>query len=102
LIGINEPKSLNGTIDKFVSALAAALVAIGTHRIEIELLRKYTEDKTGVYHARNDINSKLKELYQYPGTAVHNANTQYTATMVAGTVWAVIASGLIYYVFTEL
>jgi len=50
----------------------------------------------------NEINGKLKELYQFPGTQVDNAKRQYSATMVAGTVWSVLALSLVYYTYTRV
>ena len=50
----------------------------------------------------NEINGKLKELYQLPGTQVDNAKRQYSATMVAGTVWSVLALSLVYYTYTRV
>ena len=49
----------------------------------------------------NEINGKLKELYQFPGTQVDNAKRQYSATMVAGTMWSVLALSLVYYTYTR-
>lgn len=49
----------------------------------------------------NDIDRQLKELYQFPGTQVDNAKRQYSATMVAGTMWSVLALSLVYYTYTR-
>ena len=50
----------------------------------------------------SEIEMKLKELHQLPGTRVEQLNQQYNATMVAGAMWTVLATSLVYYVFTQL
>jgi hypothetical protein len=91
--------SLVDTLKMGVSALTASLAAFETtYDSRYNVGGKYDKMNTN----RDDINAKLKDLNHFPGTSVYNANQQYSATMVAGTFWAVLASGLIYYVFTEL
>ena len=58
------------------------------------------KDPTGIYASRSDIDYKLKELYQLPGTSVENAKEIYSATMVAGSVWTIFAVSLVYYTYT--
>ena len=50
----------------------------------------------------NELEIKMKELHQLPGTRVEQLNQQYNATMVAGAMWTVLATSLVYYVFTQL
>ena len=50
----------------------------------------------------NELETKMKELHQLPGTRVEQLNQQYNATMVAGAMWTVLATSLVYYVFTQL
>ena len=59
------------------------------------------KDPTGIYATRRDLDQKLKELYQFPGTNVDDAKRHYSATMVAGTVWSCLALSLIYYTYTR-
>jgi len=58
--------------------------------------------QTGITSAVTSIEKNLKELHQLPGTQVEQMNTEYNATMVAGAMWTVLASTLVYYVFTQL
>jgi len=51
---------------------------------------------------RNEIVKNTGRLYQLPNTDVDSASQMYSATMVAGTIWTVFASVLVYYVFTEI
>ena len=59
------------------------------------------KNPTGIYAMRSDVDQKLRELYQLPGTAVDNASRGYSATMVAGTVWSCLAASLIYYSWSQ-
>ena len=49
-----------------------------------------------------EIEKQLRELNQIPGTIVDQYNQQYNATMMAGAVWTVVATSLVFYVFTQL
>ena len=51
---------------------------------------------------RREMEKDIGRLYQLPNTEVDSAKQLYSATMVAGTIWTVFASVLVYYVFTEI
>jgi hypothetical protein len=96
-------KHISDTLAKGVDALTVAIAALETsYDSRWNTGSKYTDNTKGVYAVRDAVNANLQELYQFPGTGVDTASRQYTATMVAGTVWTVLASVLVYYVFTEL
>jgi hypothetical protein len=48
------------------------------------------------------INTKTRELYQMPGSMVDSQKALYNQTMVAGVMWTMLATSLVYYIFTEL
>ena len=48
------------------------------------------------------IEKQLREMNQLPGTMVDQYNQQYNATMMAGALWTVLATSLVYYVFTQV
>jgi len=54
------------------------------------------------YNIKDKSDKGLQELYQLSGTHADNSSQQFQATMVAGTIFTALASGLIYYVFSEL
>jgi hypothetical protein len=49
-----------------------------------------------------EIEKQLREMNQLPGTMADQYNQQYNATMMAGAVWTVLATSLVYYVFTQV
>ena len=48
------------------------------------------------------VEKQLRELNQLPGTMVDQYNQQYNATMMAGALWTVLATSLVFYVFTQV
>jgi hypothetical protein len=48
------------------------------------------------------INAKTRELYQMDGTMVDSYKSQYNQTMIAGAMWTVLATSLVYYVFNQI
>jgi hypothetical protein len=51
---------------------------------------------------RDYIDGQLNELHQMPGSKIDSYSQLYTGTMVAGAMWTILATSLVYYVFTEL
>jgi len=63
----------------------------------------YTTTGDSIFDAnRREMVKDTGRLYQLPNTDVDSAKQLYSATMVAGTIWTVFASVLVYYVFTEI
>lgn len=54
------------------------------------------------YIGISNIETKLRELHQLPGSQIDQLNQQYNGTMMAGAMWTVLATSLVYYVFTQL
>jgi hypothetical protein len=48
------------------------------------------------------IEKQLREMNHLPGTMVDQYNQQYNTTMMAGALWTVLATSLVYYVFTRV
>jgi len=56
-----------------------------------------------IVQERSDLDSKLKELYDLPGSSISlDYRYNYEATIYSGILLTVLASGLIYYTFTKL
>jgi hypothetical protein len=51
---------------------------------------------------RNDLDLKLKEIYEEEGTTQRNLKIDYDSTIYASIAWSVLATSLIYYVFVKL
>jgi hypothetical protein len=49
-----------------------------------------------------NVEKQLREMNQLPGTMVDQYNQQYNATMMAGALWTVLATSLVFYVFTQV
>lgn len=48
------------------------------------------------------IEYQLRDLNQLPGTKIDQYNQQFNATMMAGAMWTVLATSLVFYVFTQV
>lgn len=46
--------------------------------------------------SREDIDKKLKEIYHTPGTITANFDDNYRATMMMGTIWAMLGTAVLY------
>lgn len=53
-------------------------------------------------HLRNELDLKLKEIYEEDGTTQRNLKIDYDSTVYASIAWSVLATSLIYYVFVKL
>jgi hypothetical protein len=62
------------------------------------ILRQHTNIKT----ARSELDSKLKELYEIPGSFVVDSKYQYDSTMYTGIIFTILATSMLYYTFTKL
>jgi hypothetical protein len=51
---------------------------------------------------RNDLDEKMKQLYNIQNSYVNDNKIKYDSTIYAGVLWSVLASSVIYYVFTKL
>lgn len=75
-------------------------------RAPLVLLTRKTFVDTAKYNSitqnRDYIDSQLNELHQMPGSKIDSYSQLYTGTMVAGAMWTILATSLVYYVFTEL
>jgi hypothetical protein len=90
-------KRVDEVFDAIIDSLKQTLVALKAS------YKKIDPTKSSAIHAnRKSIDSKMNELYQLPGTQIDSYKQYYTATMVAGAMWTVLATSLIYYVFNEL
>ena len=53
-------------------------------------------------NTRSDLDLKLQQLYNLQNTAPNTYQTQLDSTVYSGILWTVLATTLIYYVFTKL
>jgi hypothetical protein len=51
---------------------------------------------------RSELDSKLKELYEIPGSFVVDSKYQYDSTMYTGIIFTILATSMLYYTFTKL
>ena len=49
-----------------------------------------------------DVEKQLREMNQLPGTMLDQYKQQYNASMMAGALWTVLATSLVFYVFTKV
>jgi hypothetical protein len=93
---IND-KRIDEVIDIIIASLTQASSALKSSYKNINQEKAKAIDANRAYIA-----NQMKELYQLPGSNIDNYKQYYTGTMVAGTIWTVLATSLIYYVFSEL
>jgi len=63
---------------------------------------KIIQDYGNVTKKRTDLDAKLKELYDIPGSKSLDFKYNYDSTVYSGILLTIIASGVIYYTFTKL
>jgi hypothetical protein len=51
---------------------------------------------------RSELDSKLKELYEIPGSFVVDSKYEYDATMYSGIIFTILATSMLYFTFTRL
>lgn len=61
-----------------------------------------THSENNIVKNTEYINNKTRELYQMDGTMVDSYKSQYNQTMIAGAMWTVLATSLVYYVFNQV
>jgi hypothetical protein len=83
--------------DKLIEAFTAVINVMNNQYNNIDNT-KYQN----IIANRGQIDANMKELYQMPDSATDVYRQQYTGTMMAGAMWTVLATSLLYYVFTEL
>ena len=87
-------------LDKSTQRISTTTSSCGTDKTSTNL---YTTTGDSIFDAnRREMEKDIGRLYQLPNTDVDSAKQLYSATMVAGTIWTVFASVLVYYVFTEI
>jgi hypothetical protein len=96
-IHTNEDKRVHEVFDIIIQSLKISLVALKSSYKQIDPTKSQDIDAN-----RKAIDSKMNELFQLPGTQIDSYKQYYTATMVAGAMWTVLATTLVYYVFNEL
>ena len=90
-------KRVHEVFDIIIQSLKISLVALKSSYKQIDPTKS-----TDIDANRKAIDSKMNELFQLPGTQIDSYKQYYTATMVAGAMWTVLATTLVYYVFNEL
>ena len=63
---------------------------------------KIMQDYGNVAKQRTDLDAKLRELYDIPGSKSLDYKYNYDSTVYSGILLTIIASGFIYYTFTKL
>jgi hypothetical protein len=63
---------------------------------------KIIQDYGNVAKQRTDLDAKLRELYDIPGSKSLDYKYNYDSTVYSGILLTIIASGFIYYTFTKL
>ena len=63
---------------------------------------KIIQDYDNVTKQRSDLDAKLRELYDIPGSKSLDYRYNYDSTVYSGILLTIIASGVIYYTFTKL
>ena len=63
---------------------------------------KIIQDYGDVTKQRSDLDVKLRELYDIPGSKSLDFKYNYDSTVYSGILLTIIASGFIYYTFTKL
>lgn len=63
---------------------------------------KVIQDYGNVTKQRSDLDAKLRELYDIPGSKSLDFKYNYDSTVYSGILLTIIASGIIYYTFTKL
>jgi len=51
---------------------------------------------------RNDLDEKLGEIYEYNSSRIVNSKLQLDSTVYAGVLWSILATSLIYIMFTKM
>jgi len=58
--------------------------------------------KNDIQTLRNELDEKLKVLYQTDNPFLNDYKTQYDATMYTSILWTILATSVLYYTFTVL
>jgi len=76
-----------------------ASIDIGTYNNNKDTIRR---DYINLNHDRDDLDKKLRDLYNIPGYNSAEAKLDYDSTLYAGVIITIIASSLVYYAFTKI
>jgi len=91
----NTPLSIQGLYDGANFLPAGSLTTNDQHD---NIMKEYDN----VTKKRTDLDAKLKELYDIPGSKSLDYKYNYDSTVYSGILLTIIASGVIYYTFTKL
>jgi len=92
-----EDKTVSEVFDAIIDSLQKSIIALKSSYQKV--------NETSILSIENNrtyIENRMRELEQLPGTEIDNYKTFYTSTMVAGALWTVLATSLVFYVFNEL
>jgi hypothetical protein len=51
---------------------------------------------------RNDLDNKLREIYEYKSSNIVKSRNDLDATVYSGVAWTILATSIAYIVFTKL
>jgi hypothetical protein len=58
--------------------------------------------KTVQKHMRDNIDRKVAEIYQAPGTYTRAFDENYQITMLTGVIWVLLGTSVLYYTFKNI
>jgi hypothetical protein len=91
-------KQVHEVFEAIINSLASAMIVFDITRNKSYDNTKYNR----ITDTRKYIDNQTADLYALPGSRIDSYNQVYTGTMVAGAMWTILATSLIYYVFTEI
>lgn len=93
----SSDKRVDEIFDMTINALNESPLVLYTKKTFID-----PDQYNSITRNRDYIDGQLNELHQMPGSKIDSYSQLYTGTMVAGAMWTILATSLVYYVFTEL
>ena len=76
-------------VNKF-GQISTTMPTVNTYIQDFSQITKQQED------LNNQIQSEIKEIYHAPGTITANFDENYRATMMMGTIWAMLGTAVLY------
>jgi len=64
--------------------------------------KKIIQTEADVQKLRQDLDIKMREIYNVNGTIVNDSFVQYESTMYTGMLFTILATTILYYTFTKL
>jgi hypothetical protein len=89
----NSDYNSNTQLKAYASANNVDLTKCTTDECKIQTVQK---------HMRENIDRKVAEIYQAPGTATRAFDENYQITMLTGVVWALLGTTVLYYTFKNI